>query len=307
MGSNMNIRKAFLKIFPYLSSILAGVIFYLFGIQSKDFRDLFVNISAAFIAIPFIYLFYQMAEKYSKKKLNKEIIDYAKMQIDREILSLINQLSKILYPIEERDFTLKGINKFLSLKRDDLKKIISEKEYLGFQVFKKWDVIENNLHEILKNPYVLNRLEDEQVIAIIQLLKSIRYLEKIQKIKDLYVETEKKASSFKIVRGKDINEENVKFLDRYLLLKDLGDNKFLVADFGDFPRYNMDKLLKIFKINNIYIDIYVDAMLDVINEINNWVDLTDSEFLIDTKMFRLGLGVYSINNQIPNGENYDYT
>jgi len=46
-------------------------------------------------------------------------------------------------------------------------------------------------------------------------------------------------------------------------------------------------------------------MLDVINEINNWVDLTDSEFLIDTKMFRLGLGVYSINNQIPNGENYD--
>jgi len=160
MGSNMNIRKAFLKIFPYLSSILAGVIFYLFGIQSKDFRDLFVNISAA------------------------------------------------------------------------------------FKVFKKWDVIENNLHEILKNPYVLNRLEDEQVIAIIQLLKSIRYLEQIQKIKDLYVETEKKASSFKIVRGKDINEENVKFLDRYLLLKDLGDNKFLVADFGDFPRYNMDKLLK---------------------------------------------------------------
>jgi len=296
----MNIRKAFLKIFPYLSSILAGVIFYLFGIQSKDFRDLFVNISAAFIAIPFIYLFYQIAEKYSKKKLNKEIIDYAKMQIDREILSLIIQLSKIVYPIEERDFTLKGINKFLSLKRDNLKKIISKKEYLGFQVFKKWDVVENNLHDILKNPYILNRLEDEQIIAIIRLLKSIRYSEQLQKIKDLYVETEKKASSFKIVSGKDLNEENVKFPNRYLLLKDLGDNKFLVADFGDFPQYNVDKLLKIFNINNKYIDIYVDAILDIVNEINNWVDLTDSEFLIDTKMFRLG--VYSINNQIHDGE-----
>jgi len=293
----VNIRKAFFKIFPYLSSILAGVIFYLLGIQSKDFRDLFVNISAAFIAIPFIYFFYQIAEKYSKKKLNKEIIDYAKMQIDREVLSSINQLSKIVYPIEERDFTLKGINKFLSLKRDDLKKIISEKEYLGFQIFKKWDVIENNLHEILKNPYVLNRLEDEQVIAIIQLLKSIRYLEQIQKIKDLYVEIEKKASSFKMMSGKDLNEENVKFPDRYILLKNLGNNKFLVADFGDFPQYNIDKLLKIFKINNKYIDIYVDAILDIINEINNWADLTDNEFLIDTKIFRLG--VYSINNQMP--------
>ena len=286
--------------FPYLSSILAGVIFYLLGIQSKDFRDLFVNISAAFIAIPFIYLFYQVAEKYSKKKLNKEIIDYAKMQIDREVLSLIIQLSKIVYPIEERDFTLKGINKFLSLKRDDLKKIVSKKEYLGFQVFKKWDIVENNLHDILKNPYILNRLEDEQIIAIIRLLKSIRYLEQLQKIKDLYVGTEKKASSFKIVSGKDLNKENVKFPNRYLLLKDLGDNKFLVADFGDFPQYNVDKLLKIFNIDNKYIDIYVDAILDIVNEINNWVDLTDSEFLIDTKMFRLG--VYSINNQIHNGK-----
>jgi len=190
----MKIRKALLKILPYLSSILAGVLFYLLGMQSKKFRDLFINISAAFIAIPLIYLFHQTVEKYSKKKLNKEIINYAKMHIDREVLSLINQLSKMVYPIEERDFTLKSINKFLSLKRDDLKKIISKKEYLGFQVFKKWDVSENNLHEILKNPYILNKLEDEQIITIIQLLKSIRYLEQIQKIKDLCVETEKKSS-----------------------------------------------------------------------------------------------------------------
>ncbi len=290
----MTIRKVFLKIFPYFSSILAGVIFYLLGFQAKDFRDLFVNISAAFMAIPFIYLFYQIAKKYSKKKLNKEIIDYAKMQIDREILSLINQLSKMVYLLEEREFTPKGINKFLSLKRDDLKKNISEKEYLGFQVFKKWDFIEKNLHEILKNPYILNRLEDEQVIVIIQLLKSIRYLEQIQKIKDLYVDTEKKASSFKIVDGKDLNEENAKFPDRYLLLKDLGNNKFLVADFGDFPRYNIDKLLKIFKINDKYIDIYVDAIFDLINEINHWANLTGREFLIDTKMFRIG--IYSTNS-----------
>jgi hypothetical protein len=295
----MNIRKTFLKVFPYLSSISAGVIFYLLGTQSKDFKDLFVNISAAFIAIPFIYLFYKIVEKYSKKKLNKEIIDYAKMQIDREILSLINQLSKIVYPIEERDFTLRGINKFLTLKRDDLKKIISKREYIGFQVLKKWLVIEDNLHEILKNPYILDKLEDEQVIAIIQLLKSIRYLEQLQKIKDLYVDTGEKTSSFKIVNGKDLNEENAKFSDRYLLLKDLGNNKFLVADFGDFPRYNIDKLLRIFKINSKYIDIYIDAISDMITEINNWVDLTGGEFLIDTKMFRLG--VHSINNRISNG------
>lgn len=295
----MKIRKVLLKILPYLSSILAGVLFYLLGMQSKKFRDLFVNISASFIAIPLIYLFYQTVEKHSKKKLNKEIINYAKMQIDREVLSLINQLYKVVYPIEERDFTLKSINKFLSLKRDELKKIILKKEYLGFQVFKKWDVSENNLHEILKNLYILNKLEDEQIITIIQLLKSIKYLEQIQKIKDLYVETEKKATSFKIVSGKELNRENAKFPDRYLLLKELGNNKFLVVDFGDFPQYNTDELLKIFKINSKYIEIYVDIICDLINKINNWINLTDREFLIDTKMFRLSF--YPINNKSSNG------
>lgn len=296
----MKIRKTFLRVFPYLTSILAGLLFYLIGIRlSENFKGLFVSISAAFLAIPFIYLFYQVAQKFSRKKLNKEISDYAKMQIDREILSIINQLSKIVYPLEERDMTLKGIDNFLSIKGGNIKENISKKEYFGFQVFKKWDVSESNLHEILRNPYILSKLEDEQIIAVIQLIKSIRQLEQVQKIKDLYIKTDKTASSFKIVSGKDLNERNVEFPDRYLLLKDLGDKKFLVLDFGDFPQYSIDKLLQIFKIADKYIDIYADAIFDLISEINNWVNLTGEEFLVDTKMFRLG--VYStINNPIDN-------
>ena len=296
----MKIRKTFLRVFPYLTSILAGLLFYLIGIRlSENFKGLFVSISAAFLAIPFIYLFYQVAQKFSKKKLNKEISDYAKMQIDREILSIINQLSKIVYPLEERDRTLKGIDNFLSIKGGNIKKNISKKEYFGFQVFKKWDVSESNLHEILRNPYILSKLEDEQIIAVIQLIKSIRQLGQVQKIKDLYIKTDKTASSFKIVSGKDLNERNVEFPDRYLLLKGLGDKKFLVLDFGDFPQYSIDKLLQIFKIADKYIDIYADAIFDLISEINNWVNLTGEEFLVDTKMFRLE--VYStINNPIDN-------
>lgn len=298
----MKIRKTFLRVFPYLTSILAGLLFYLIGIRlSENFKGLFVSISAAFLAIPFIYLFYQVAQKFSKKKLNKEISDYAKMQIDREIPSIINQLSKIVYPLEERDMTLKGIDNFLSIKGGNIKENISKKEYFGFQVFKKWDVSESNLHEILRNPYILSKLEDEQIIAVIQLIKSIRQLEQVQKIKDLYIKKDKTASSFKIVSGKDLNERNVEFPDRYLLLKDLGDKKFLVLDFGDFQQHSIDKLLQIFKIDDKYIDIYADAIFDLINEINNWVNLTGEEFLVDTKMFRLGIySTININNPIDN-------
>lgn len=244
-----------------------------------------------FFAIPLIYLFYQVAQNLSKKRLNKEIFDYAKMQIDREILSIINQLHKIVYPLEEREFSTTGIKKFLSIEKEDLKKILSKNEYLGFQIFKKWGVSEEHLHDILKNSYILTRLNDDQVISIISVIKSLRYLESIQRGEELYSRTEKEATSYKIIAGKELNKDNIEFPDRYLLLKDLGNNQFRVADFGDFAPYNMNKLLQIFVSNQRYLETFSDAIFDLVRGINKWVNLTGGEFVIDTKMFRLGYKV----------------
>lgn len=283
-------KRLFFKLLPYFSSMLAGFLFYLVAIKmSGNLKNLFIGVSAVFFAIPFVYLFYQTAQRFSKKKLNKEIFDYAKMQIDREILAIVNQLSKNVYSLEEKDFSFKGINDFLSTTKDNIRENISNNEYLGFQVFKKWEVTESNLHEILTNSYILDRLEDEQIIAVIALITGLRHLVQIQKLPDLYLKTDKKETRFKTVSGMEMSEKNIKFPDRYLLLKHLDDNKFLVEDFGDFAQYNTDKLLYIFKINEKYLEIYVDAVYELISDINKWVDLTGVEFLIDTKMFRLGI------------------
>ncbi len=288
----MEIRKRLLRILPYFASILAGLLFLFIGLRlSGDIKGLFIGISTVFLAIPLIYLFFQKAHNLSQKKLNKEIFDYAKMQIDRDILSIINQLQKIVYPLKEKDFSPTGISKFLSLGKADVKEILSKNEYLGFQVFKKWEVSEENLHEILKNSYMLKSLENEQIISIISIIKSLRHLESIQKGEEVYSRIDKKATSYKIVAGKELNEENIEFPDRYLLLEDLGHNKFQVADFGDFPQYNTNKLLQTFIMNENLLEIYSSAIFDLITELNIWVDLTGGEFVVDTKMFRLGYKV----------------
>jgi len=285
-------KKKLLKISPYSASILAGLLFLFIGLkQSEDIKGLFISISAAFFAIPLIYLFYQKAHNLSQKRLNKEMFDYAKIQIDREILSIINQLHKTVYPLEARNFSQADVSKFLSLGKDDIEEVLSKNEYLGFQIFKKWEVTEDNLHEVLKNSYMLKSLENEQIISIISIIKSLRGLESIQKIEELYARTDKKATSYKIVSGRELNEENIRFPNRYLLLRDLGDNKYLVADFGDFPLYNVDKLLQIFTMNENLLEAYSSAIFDLMSEINIWVDLTGGEFVIDTKMFRLGYKV----------------
>lgn len=119
------------------------------------------------------------------------IFDYAKMQVDREVLSIINQLNKIVYPLEEKDFSTTGIKNFLSIKKDNLIELLTKNKYLGFQVFKKWEVSEENLDDVLRNSYILARLGDDQIISIILIIKELRSLEMIQKIKDLYEETGK--------------------------------------------------------------------------------------------------------------------
>jgi hypothetical protein len=285
----MKIKKYSLKIAPYFISILVGFVFYFIGLNlSENIRGLFTNLSAAFLAIPLLYLFYQVAQNLSKKRLNKEIFDYAKMQVDREVLSIINQLNKIVYSLEEKDFSTTGIKNFLSIKKDKLIELLAKNEYLGFQVLKKWEVSEENLNDVLKNSYILARLSDDQIISIILIIKGLRFLEMIQTIKDLYVDTGKKATSYKIVAGKELNKDNIKFPDRYLLLQDLGDDKTLVADFGDFPLYNVDKLLYYFTIKDNYLEGYADSVFQLIMEINNWLDLTGREFVMDNKMFRSG-------------------
>jgi len=281
-------RRFLLKILPYCASIVFGLLFLFIGLKlNQDLKGLFISIAAAFLAIPLIYLFYQQANSFSQKRLNKVIFDYAKTAIDTDVLSIVNQLQKTIYPLNERDFSLAGINTLLSLKMDDIKKILSDTEYLGFQVFKKWEVNKSNLHTALQNSYILKSFDNEQIISITLIIQCLSNLETIQRSDELYIPTDREITSFSVISGRDINEENIQFPERYILLKNLTDNKSLVVDFGDFAVYNRNRLLQIFVINKKLLDLYIGTLSDLMDAINLWLDLTGGKFTVDTKMFRL--------------------
>jgi len=145
-----------------------------------------------------------------------------------------------------------------------VKGLIEESEYLGFQAFKAWVVTEKKLHEILSNAFIIQRMDDEQIISVITLIKSLQGLEVIQKIETLYKITERKAENYRVQSGKAINPLNKEYPDRYLLLKHLKDDKFVVTDFGDFAPYQSSKLLNICIVQPQFIDNYADAICDVI-------------------------------------------
>jgi hypothetical protein len=289
VASRIYLTKLLFRIAPYSACLIAGLVLYVIGTKlAENLKALVLNIAAAFVAIPFLYLIYEQTQKASQKKLNKELFDYAKMQTDREILSVINQLAKIVYPYEAQDFSYHGISSFLSTEKDRFRDVLEKSEYLGFQVFKNWSISQKNMNAILQNPFILQRLDNEQSISLVMLLKEISAFEAVLKqVTDLYLVTDVEAEGYVVKAGKEISERNSDYPDRYLLLRHLKDDNYLVADFGDFAPYQFQNLLKICKVNRKYLEDYAYSIYEMVLQINQWVKSTGNEFLLDTNMFRM--------------------
>lgn len=282
------IKKYCLLVLPYLVCIIATYVFFTLGLKfNSDIKGLMHGIAGSFLSIPILYLIYESSKNYSQQRLNKELFDYAKMQIDRDVLTIIDQLMKAVLPYEKVTISPENIKTFLSQSKNDLIATIKTNEYLGFQVLKNWSITEKNITRILENSFILQHLDSNQISAIIDLLKEIRVFEFMPKnLDDLYISTGGKAKEYKFESGENLNERNNEYPERYILLKHLEENKFIVKDFGDFALYQKDKLLQIYRINDKYLDHLASLFLGLINSIKLWIELTGYEFIIDTKMFR---------------------
>ncbi|SRR6056297_350020 len=292
------IKRFLLKTTPYFVSFGVGVFFFVFSNKfNENFENLFLSLSASFISIPLIYLFYKLTKNISQRKLNKEIFDYSKMKIDKEILSITEVLFKIMYPYDKQRFNLDAIDKFLSFNLDDLKENFRNNKYLGFQIFKRLDFTQNRFQEILENPFLLDRLADQQIQSIILIIKKLRRIESLRD-KNIHKKNNKKESdSYKIVSGKEINPDNTKYPNRLLLLKHIENDKHFVQDFGDFKEGNKSKLLNYFTVKESYVEVYAEKVFDVVSEINKWINISGGEIIIDTKEFKIKKGSMRIKEQ----------
>ncbi len=282
------IRVIAYKCTPYLASIIVGIIFfYIANKVTGNVSSLFINISAAFVAIPLIFLFYELTQKQSKKKLNKDIYDFVKLQVDREIMSSLNQLGKLLFEYTEYSFSFESINKILSYSKEDLISKIANNKYLGFQVYKKWEITEDNIKQLLNSSLLLSSIEDVQVSSMIKLVSYIESIGEIHKNDNMFIALETKNEDYFISAGDELNVNNDKFTERYILLRKLGKNRGVVIDFGDFNVKRKDRLLDSYKINPEHVELLANLIWPLLTEINTWLSLTGHEFIIDTKVFRI--------------------
>lgn len=281
-------KRIFLNVLPFLISIVMGIVLMMisFYVSGTDFHNILVSMASTFFAIPLIFIFYELIKGFSDRKLNVSTYNYAKWKVDKELLSILAHLTKRVCQIDRSSLQERSLGFY-----DNLEELISkvgQREFFGFQIFKKMDFNENSLNRVLENPFFLSRMKNKEIITLISIIKDISEISNILRKDDLFTPTNKQTNSFKIVHGGDINTENKKiFPDRYLILKKINKTKSFVFDFGDYNLYDREKLSKSFIINRDYLVDYCKAIFILLRDIEKWYLLTGKKMMIDPKDFKL--------------------
>ncbi|MDA2139521.1 hypothetical protein PDN64_15525 [Bacillus cereus group sp. Bc256] len=231
-------------------------------------------------------------ELYASGMLGDELNDYLKMQVDTQILSIARNIDKILYGYTEK-ISFDNYSRILSLEFNEIKELIIGRKFVGFQVFKKFKKIENELTMILKDIISSNYYKKEMGIAIVNIIKWLNRFDKFNSLREspnLFIYAGERVNGYKAVFSEDINPKNE---EGYILLRSLNDSHAQVVDFGEITeQQKVDLMLNYVYINEDYIVTYVEYICEFNQLIEKWLLLTNNEFIVDN------LNHFEINKEV---------
>lgn len=220
-----------------------------------------------------------------KEQSKDEIRKYIKQQIDKEILTICNQIFKIIYSYDKQ-YTLGSIWQMLNLTEDEIRRELEEKRFIGFSVLKDWKVFMQKFQDAMNQPFFTQNAEPSFVTSLIKVIKGLETMAIVFGNEKLFNETDMIMNGYMIVDGYEMNPDNPK--DSYLLTKQIGDTeKGVVVDFGTIRKYNLRRAKTIMTINNDLFFGVVLSIRELLNGIESWTSATGNQLIIDPLTFRI--------------------
>ena len=87
---------------PYILAVALGVVLFLTSFMMDDvivlkkLSDLLLDLSASLLSIPIILYSYEVVKNKIDHSRNKDISEYVKMNVDREIVTLLKSLAPLI-------------------------------------------------------------------------------------------------------------------------------------------------------------------------------------------------------------------
>lgn len=297
--SKINLKALFYNLLPKLLVIIAGVLFYILAsfYLDDDLKNLVIGIGGSLISIPLVFISYEVWQKKSHRKINESVYEYAERKMQASIMAVSTKLELLIdgaftyfekdnILIDDSDVENIRVKQYqhddfnddslLSFERINVFENITDARYLEFQITElslteELECLEN----LLANAFVMQRLEDEQVRAIIFLIETISMLEAFLNNQDyVFCRTSINLHGFSIEK---MSEQP--YLSALMFREKLTDEPVVL----DVKPKHMTELkqspLPAYVINPDYNNVVSDLIFDVIDAINQWKAVSEPVFM----------------------------
>jgi len=211
--------------------------------------------------------------------LHDELEDYFKRDIDTEFLTICNHLQKIIFDNKQNNL-LDLIKQLLNLSKAQLTKHIEDRKILGFHVFKTFKINVANVKKLIDNNIAVSNFKKERITTLVKFKDWLDWYNKFndgRNFKNLFDKFEIDLT-YQIVSG-----NNKELPDRYILGKNLPENRILVDDFGDITlKSKIEDSVYYHKINKDHLENYSKLLFTFIEITTERLDRTGGEFIVDT-------------------------
>lgn len=251
-----------------------SILFVLLGVVLNQgfWSDLITNIAATSIYVLIAYFTYDAAKNFTNRKSTKELQEYAEAYISPYIFSLQWSLMQLLFDIKGAG-EVSLLDPLRGMSSEELQAHLHEREFLGFTILQDSSEISRGLQELIENSFLLTRLNNEQLIALVKIKNRIERLWTELSSLDRLDRLDKPApKNYRVVQGDEISSYNETLPNRRLLLDMIGKSKNgVVVAFGDFdPRLTSKELLSTYKLNDPTVLVVEENFLELFELLSQW-------------------------------------
>ena len=169
----INLRNFFLKMIPYILSIIGGAVLFKLtknNVHDPDLAGLVTNIAASLLAIPLVFILYDYSNYLVSRRLNKTMANHMTDKLNVILLNMIIIIRQILGI--RQNLTFVSLNKMGDI---SVSRIIKKFKITPAQI-KDLRIYYNELDSLIYNSTQTDALTDAQIQLLTGLMRELSLL-----------------------------------------------------------------------------------------------------------------------------------
>ncbi|NTU46104.1 hypothetical protein HGA88_00585 [Candidatus Roizmanbacteria bacterium] len=259
---------------PFLVLVLLSLVLIALAYFTKNafLQNLLSNMAATSLYAIIAIFTYDRVKHFSDRQKTKELREYAESEINPQIMSILVTVSKLIYPKPAHFTLMKELDK---VSKVEIKKLIKERQYMGFELFCNSSETTKDIKELLSNNFIRPLLDDDLALLLLKLTNRLKRLFKLFSEQKNLQEIKKDTSdTYTIFGSRDISSYNASYPNRRLLVKNIPGKKGMgvVESAADFsPEIENDILVKYYKVNEASLSNITDTIQEIISLSKTWI------------------------------------